>query len=111
VPVFAQAPGKAPGGPVVASVKPEAPQALTELEQAWLIILQLRTAYATLLSETDACRAQIGPLRARAASEALTQDEAGLKAKIEAGHPGYTWDPKTGAFTKQPPAAATPGKK
>jgi hypothetical protein len=88
-------------------VTPDAPPVLTELEQSWVIILQLRTAYARLLADADACRAQLGPLRADAASRELTEDEATLRAKIEAGHPGYAWNPKTGVFTKTPSAAPT----
>ena len=92
---------------------PDAPTvpALTELEQAWWTILQLRTAYATVLAEADACRAQLGPLRAKAASEQLTLEEATLKVRIEAGHPGFRWNPKTGQFTTIGPPPPAPKKK
>ena len=84
--------------------------ALTEIEQAYRTILQLRIALATVQAEADACRAQLGPLRAEAASRELSQDEANLRALIERGHPGYTWDPKTGAFTAKPAEPPPPKK-
>jgi hypothetical protein len=85
--------------------------ALTELEDAQRALLQARTAYAQLLAQFDQCKAEqgqafavLGKLRADRASTELTSLEQELKASIERGHPGYTWDPKTGAFTKKPDA-------
>lgn len=85
-----------------------APPTMTELDTAQLELLQVRTAHATTLLQLDACRAEsgrahdlIGRMRAERASAELTALEADLKAKIEARHPGYTWDPKTQAFTKK----------
>jgi hypothetical protein len=82
--------------------------ALTDLEQAYKAILDLRTAYARLLMEADACRAQLGPLRAKAATDELTADEENLKTLVEGNHPGYRWDPKTGRFDKVEVPATTP---
>jgi len=71
-------------------------------------LVQLRRAYVTLQARLDGCQAELGTLgrlRAQAAAEELAQDERDLKARIEAGHPGYVWDPKSGTFTKAPPPA------
>jgi hypothetical protein len=102
----AQAPAAEPAGPT-----------LTELERAKAELLQVRTAYAQLLAQHDACKAEVGSafntlgaLRARAASEQLTTEETALKVSVEAGHPGWSWDAKTGLFTKKPDVAKAPGK-
>lgn len=93
---------------------------LTELERTKVELLQVRTAYAQLLAQYDACKAEVGStfntlgsLRARAASDQLTAEEAQIKLAVETGHPGYTWDPKTGLFTKKadPPTAGATVKK
>ena len=85
------------------------PPALTDLERTKLELLQVRTAYAQLLAQHDACKAELGvayqtlgALRASAASSALTAQEATLTREIEAAHPGYVLDPKTGVLTKKP---------
>jgi hypothetical protein len=87
--------------------------ALTELEERSARCCRRRTAYAQLLAQFDQCKAEQGQafatssgscapkLRADRASTELTSLEQELKASIERGHPGYTWDPKTGAFTKK----------
>lgn len=98
-----------PIAPPAAVAEGPAPQ-LTEVERLKLELLQVRTSYAQLLANYDACKAEVGTafntlgrLRAEAATAELTAEEAKLKAAIEAGHPGYRWDPKTGTFTKKPP--------
>jgi hypothetical protein len=85
--------------------------ALTELEETQRALLQARTAYAQLLAQFDQCKAEqgqafaiLGTLRADRASHELSTLEQELRQRIELGHPGYTWDPKTGAFTKRPDA-------
>jgi uncharacterized protein YvpB len=82
--------------------------ALTELEQTKVELLQVRTAYAQLLSQYDGCKAEVGAvyntlgkLRADLASKELTAEEARVKAEIERGHDGWDWNSKTGAFTKK----------
>lgn len=86
------------------------PPALTELERTKVELLQVRTAYAQLLAQYDACKAEVGStyntlgtLRARAASEQLSAEEREVTATIDAGHAGWTWDSKTGLFAKIPP--------
>lgn len=81
--------------------------ALSENEGLRAQLLQVRTAYAQLLSQHDACRAElgaaydvIGRLRAPVVSKELTEAEAALKADIEKAHEGYTWNAKTGALEK-----------
>jgi len=81
---------------------------LTELERTKAELLDVRTAYAQLLAQYDACKAEVGQtyqalgrLRADAASAELSTEEARLTAQIEAGHPGYSWNPKTRTFTKK----------
>ncbi len=99
---------------VVAIAQPATPS-LTELERTRVELLQVRTAYAQLLAQYDACKAEVGAtfnalgtLRAKAASTQLTEEEAALKALVEKDHVGYTWDPKTLLFTKTPdPATVT----
>lgn len=83
--------------------------ALTELEKAKVELLQVRTAYAQLLAQHDACKAELGAafnalgsLRAKAATDQLSTEEMQLRIAVEGAHPGYTWDPKTQAFTKKP---------
>lgn len=82
---------------------------LSDLERAKLELLQARIALAQLQAQFDACKAEVGAtynalgaLRAQTASQTLTAAEQDLKAFVERNHPGYTWDPKTGIFTKTP---------
>ena len=89
---------------------------LSEVEQLRVDLLQARTLLAQLQAGYDGCRAEIGTLyhqlgqvRAQVASQVLTAEEARLKADVEAAHPGYTWNPKTGAFTRK--TADPPGEK
>lgn len=109
---------------VVSDASPTAPQQalstsplLDEAERAWLDALNTRAAYAKLLVQSTerlaligdtmqrlgkellAAANELGRLQAEISSSQLTQEESDLKAKIERRHPGYTWDPKTGAFT------------
>lgn len=95
------------GGVTVASGQSDGPS-LTALEQARFENHRLRVALATSQAQADGCRAELGAayqalgqLRAAAASRELTAAEAALKAEIEAAHPGFTWDPKTGRFAPQ----------
>lgn len=97
-------------GALAATHAQDAPS-LTELERVKLELLQVRTAYAQVVAQFDGCKAevgsvyqQLGQLRASAATTELTAQERKLKADVEAGHPGYMWDPKTAAFTKKPDA-------
>jgi hypothetical protein len=85
---------------------------LTEIEQLKLDLLRTKTAYAQLLAQHDACKAELGAtfdvlgrMRATVASKELTGEEALLVKTVEAAHPGYTFDPKTGTLTKTPPPA------
>lgn len=98
---------------------PTSAPSLSDTERAWLDALNVRANYASLLvkdterlallgetlerlgKELKSTADELGTLRARLSSAQLTQEEADLKAKIEARHPGYTWDPKTGMFTKK----------
>jgi hypothetical protein len=95
--------------PVVGQEKPVAPE-LSEVERLKVELLQVRTAYAQALVHYDACKAEIGTvhtalgrLRAKTATEELSAAEATLKAEIDASHPGFTFDVKTGLFAKKPP--------
>lgn len=79
---------------------------LSELERTRLELLRVRTAYAQVLTQFDACKSEqatlydaLGKAHAAQASEALTAQEASLKADVEAAHPGYTFNPKTGTLT------------
>lgn len=69
--------------------------------------LKLRTALAQSTALYDGCRAEVGVLydvlgrtRAQQATKDLTEAEAQLKTEIERAHPGYVFDPKTGALAK-----------
>lgn len=84
-------------------------QQLSELEKVKLELLQVKTAYASVLAQHDSCKAELGAayntlgkFRADAAGAELSADEAKLKAEIEASHDGFTWNPKTGVFTPKP---------
>lgn len=77
--------------------------ALDELEQAWILIHQLQQAYGQAIQEADACRAALAPYRKQGVERDLTANLKDLKAKIDARHPGFSWDPQTGGFTKVEP--------
>ncbi len=96
------------------SLKAQAPE-LSEIERTKVELLRVRGEYAKLLAQYDGCKAEVGAafnalgrLRAAAASTELTAEEASLKATVEAGHPGFEWNPKTGAFTAKPPEQPKP---
>jgi hypothetical protein len=81
-------------------------ETLTDIEQLRVAVLKLQIEKATLQAQLDSCKAEVGSvyqalgtLRAEKASRELTTAETDLKAQIESGHPGFTWNPKTGAFT------------
>lgn len=92
---------------LAAQLAAPAPQ-LSDVEALKVENLKLRIALAQTQAQADSCRAElgtlyqaVGPVRAERASADLTALEQNLKATIEASHPGYEWNPKTGAFTKK----------
>lgn len=76
---------------------------LDDLETAKLQILQLQSAYAQVLAESEACRQQLAPLRASAISKDLSSAEVALRSFVDQRHPGFSWDPRTGVFTPRDP--------
>lgn len=86
---------------------PDAPKLTTEEDLRWQI-LQLETQLETAISQVNACQGQLGQWRAKAQSLQLSADEQVLKKFIEERHPGYDWDPKTGAFSKRPDPPKAP---
>lgn len=121
-PAFAQSAPQLPAAATKPTVSTDAsaPPALDELEKAWLDAFDVRKEYARLLvkrterlallsdmleklvSELRDAANELGQLQADVASAQLTTEEAEVKKKIEARHPGYSWDPKTRQFTKLP---------
>lgn len=100
----------------VATETPAVSSTLDELEQAWATIYTLQRAYAQMLQQADTCAATLAQYRGPAAVRDLQQLELDLKTKIEARHPGYTFNTQTGALTKIPepppaPAAAAAPRK
>lgn len=82
---------------------------LSEVERLRAELLRVKTAYAQAVAQHDACKAELGAtyntlgqLRADANSVQLSTEEQQLKASVDAAHPGFNWDPKTGAFAKRP---------
>ena len=81
---------------------------LSELETLRYENLKLKVALAQTQALSDACKAELGMLyqalgkvRADRATADLTAAERELKAEIDAAHPGFEWNPKTGALTKK----------
>jgi hypothetical protein len=75
---------------------------LSEVEALKVQVLQLRVQLANVQAEADACRGVLGQYRVAKASEDLTAEEQQLKAAIEKAHPGFEWNPRTGALVKRP---------
>ena len=113
--VHAQAPA-AKVDTATAAAPADAPPLLTDLERTKLDLIQLRTAYAQLLAQYDACKGEVGSaynalgqFHAQTAQSELSQEQLALKALVEKDHPGYDYDVMSGAFTKKPAPPA--GKK
>jgi hypothetical protein len=86
------------------------PRAYTELDTVRLEKLALARQVAALQAEGDACRAILGPLRARAAQDEIDRLEAATFAAIEAAHPGFRIDRQSGRLVaipvgEEPPAS------
>ncbi|MGE0590925.1 MAG: hypothetical protein AB7G23_03095 [Vicinamibacterales bacterium] len=81
---------------------------LDALEQAHVEILRLQVALATAQRDLDVCRIEAGRFRASLNSRDLTEAEATLQLFIERRHPGFSWNPKTQAFTPIPEASDGP---
>jgi hypothetical protein len=100
--------GQAPAAPE--KPKPAATEAaavvekpeLDELEKAWATIYSLQRAYADVLQRADSCASMLAQYRGPAAQAEIQKAESDLKAKIEARHPGYDFDLRTGTLTKRP---------
>ena len=77
--------------------------ALSELERALIENVNLLAELRKAQLEADLCRAQLAQPRADATAQQVKQAFDALKSRIEAAHPGFTWDPSTGAFTPKEP--------
>lgn len=77
------------------------PPQLSELEQLKIQVLQLKIQVANIQAEADACRGLLGQYRVAKASTDLSAEELALKKAIETAHPGFTWDPRTGALVEK----------
>lgn len=86
----------------VAWVVAQEPPALTELDRLRLQVVALQRALSREQAENDGCRAVLGPLRATANTQAVEQAEAAAVAAIEAAHPGFTLDRRTGSLVAKP---------
>lgn len=73
---------------------------LTREEQLDQRVFQLELALETATKETNDCRGALGPYRASVRGQELASEELALKARIDRAHPGFSYDPRTGQFTK-----------
>lgn len=69
---------------------------LTEVEQVRLENLALKQQLIAEQWRADACVGRWAEAARSQNHAALEAEMAGLKQRIEAGHPGYTWDWKAG---------------
>lgn len=76
--------------------------ALTEVENLRIENLQLKAQITRTISEADACRAELAPLRARNNGDALQTELETLKTDIERAHPGFAFNIKTGKLDAKP---------
>lgn len=74
----------------------------TEVDRLRLERMALLRQVSTLQAEGDACRALLGPLRARANQEQLQREEDATVRAIEAAHPGFTVDRQSGRLVATP---------
>ena len=83
---------------------------LGALDQLMRQLLTMQQAYTTTLSELDACRGQLGPLRAQANQKAVSDQVEAWIADLETRNPGWTYDRQTGALVKksEPKKGGTP---
>lgn len=77
---------------------------LTENESLKAANLQLQSELADALSSKSICEGQLGQYRSRVHQEVLVEQRGKLKADIEKAHPGFDYDPSTGALTAKPKA-------
>jgi hypothetical protein len=71
---------------------------LSENERLRWELAAVRSQLHAALAERDACRVQIVPMRGAEISAELTS----LKDAVEAAHPGFMFDIKTGKLTPKP---------
>lgn len=80
--------------------------ALSPMEQLKLDNLGLKAQLtdtlklvAELKGSVGACELALGSYRHTQNTGALSSEEKALKAEVDAAHPGFTWDPRSGVFT------------
>lgn len=78
--------------------------ALSDVDKLRIENANLYDLLATYVEEADTCRGQLAKPRAEANRGAAGERRAKLKAEIEHAHPGFSWDPATGALTPKPAA-------
>lgn len=77
--------------------------ALSALEQLRVENVNLLEEWRKAMLEADTCRGLLAQPRSAAQQQLVREKAAALKADIERSHPGYTWDPQTGTFTRSAP--------
>jgi hypothetical protein len=77
-----------------------AQEQLTEVERLRWELAAVRSQLHAALTEREACRVQLVPIRGDAIKGELSQ----LKAAIEAAHPGMDFDVQTGKLIPKPQA-------
>lgn len=85
--------------------------ALTEVERLKVEVQTLKKQLGRAIADSDACRAEIGPIRTRLNAVVIEADGETLATAIEANHPGYrvnhtTWVLE--AAPEKPSAKGTP---
>jgi hypothetical protein len=80
----------------------QAPDALTELDLVLKENVRLQKELVRVYELNDACRMQLAPVIKAKNDAAVAKAEAELKARIEAAHPGHTYDVKGGTLERQP---------
>lgn len=81
------------------------PGMLTEADGLRLTVVALQRQLADAQAEGDVCRSVLGPLRARANQEQIKRSEDAAISAIEAAHPGFTFDRRTGRLVAVPQEA------
>ena len=87
--------------PLVVQSAPDGPT-LTDVERLTLENLALKQRLIHETFRADACAGQLAPILLPQNLATLDRELAAVKARLEAAHPGFTWDWKTQQFQVTP---------